>query len=191
MWQWCRNHPYVMWGTGLAMGLLVGVGMLIGALAAVHSQGAGTLRVPETLLHASASHSGETMALATGHIDSEVEGLFILDYLTGELQCFVLNPRSYQFAGMFKRNVIADLGVQQGKKPSYVLVTGAAEMRRGAVLVGMPAMCVAYVADSNTGNVAAYSLLWNPNMAKTGAAQVGELKLLATGKARTVEVRDQ
>ncbi len=42
--------------------------------------------MPETVLNASASHGGETFAMATGPVDADVEGLFMLDFLTGELQ---------------------------------------------------------------------------------------------------------
>ena len=52
---------------GLAMGLLVGVGMMIGTLVAVRSAPATGLSLPETLLHATASHSGKSMAMATGY----------------------------------------------------------------------------------------------------------------------------
>ena len=77
---------------GLAMGLLVGVGMMIGTLVAVRSAPATALSPPETLLHATASHSGKSMAMATGLVDEEAEGVFILDYLTGDVQCYVINP---------------------------------------------------------------------------------------------------
>ena len=115
---------------GLAMGLLVGVGMMIGTLVAVRSAPATALLPPETLLHATASHSGKSMAMATGLVDEEAEGVFILDYLTGDVQCYVINPRTYQWGGMFKYNVINDLGVQQGKDPNYVMVTGQTQFLR-------------------------------------------------------------
>lgn len=175
--------------TGLALGLLVGVGMMIGTLAAVRQSPATGLQFPETLLHATASHSGKSMAMATGYVDEEAEGLYILDYLTGDLQCWVLNPRTFQWGGMYKYNVINDLGVQQGKEPNYVMVTGHIQFRRGAG-AQMPAMCAVYVADANTGNFAAYGMLWDRTMAAAGRAQQGTLNLLGTGKARTLEIRE-
>lgn len=174
---------------GLSMGLLVGVGMMIGTLVAVRHAPTDSLQFPETMLHATASHSGKSMAMATGTVDEEAEGVFILDYLTGDLQCWVLNPRTFQWGGMFKYNVINDLGVQQGKDPNYVMVTGQIQFRRGAQ-AQMPAMCAVYVADANTGNFAAYSMLWNRTMAAGGAMQQGTLNLLGTGKARTLEIRE-
>jgi hypothetical protein len=127
--------------------------------------------------------------MATGPIDEEVEGLFTLDYLTGELQCFVINPRNYQWGGVFKANVVSDLGVQQGKKPNYVMVTGMANFQRGAA-ANAPAMCAVYVADANTGNFVAYGLSWNRTMARGMAPQAGALVKLGVGKARSLEIRE-
>lgn len=177
---------------GLAVGLLVGVGMMIGTLVAVRQGPATGLQFPETLLHATASHSGKSMAMATGLVDDDAEGVFILDYLTGDLHCYVLNPRYFpvQWGGVFKTNVIQDLGVQQGKDPNYVMVTGQTQFMRGN-LEAQPAGCVVYVADANTGNFAAYGLGWNRTAARTRAVQQGTFSLLQTGKARTLAVGEQ
>ncbi len=184
-----RTHSAWMLLAGLAMGLLVGVGMMIGTLTALRTAPATGLAPPETLLHASASHSGKSMAMATGMVDEESEGVFILDYLTGDLQCYVMNPRTFTWSGMFKSNVIQDLGVQQGKEPNYVIVTGQTQFLRGTG-VQTPAMCVVYVMDANTGNFAAYGLAWNRTMARGTQVQTDTLRLLQTGKARTLEIRD-
>jgi len=174
---------------GLAMGLLVGVGMMIGMLAAVRSIPASGSPLAETLLHATASHSGKSMAMATGPIDEEVEGVFILDYLTGDLQCYVINARfPTQWSGMFKYNVIQDLGVEQGKDPNYVMVTGQTQFVRGSG-VATPAMCTLYVMDANSGNFAAYGLAWNRTAARGPQTQTGTLTRLQQGKARTLEIR--
>ena len=174
---------------GLAMGLLVGVGMMIGTLVAVRSAPSAGLPFPETLLHATASHSGNSMAMATGYIDEEVEGVFILDYLKGDFQCYVINPRyPTQWSGLFKYNVIRDLGIEQGKDPNYVMVTGHAQFIRGTG-VQTPAATVVYVMDANSGHFAAYGLAWNRTMARGPNVQTGTLTLLQQGKARTLEIR--
>jgi hypothetical protein len=189
MFRRLRERPVLMLGAGLTLGLLVGVGMMIGALCATSTSRTASSMLPETLLHAAASHSGESMAMATGMIDEDAEGLFILDYLTGELQCWAMYPRTGQFGGIFKANVIADLGVQQGKKPNYVIVTGGANFVRGGG-ANTPAMSAVYVADANTGNFAAYGLAWNRTMARAGTPQQGPLILLDKNKARTIEIRE-
>ena len=188
MLQQLRKQSLGMLLAGLTTGLLVGVGMLVGALVAVRSAPTNGLQLPETLLHASASHSGKSMAMATGYIDEEVEGVYILDYLTGDLMCYVINPRPpYQWSGIYRYNVIRDLGVEQGKDPNYVMVTGHTQFVRGTG-VQTPAMCVLYVMDANTGNFAAYGLLWNRTAARTPGTQQGTLLLLQSGKARTLEI---
>lgn len=189
MFKSLRNRPALLLATGLTLGLLVGLGMMIGTLATLNWRPADSLTPPETLLHAAASHSGESFAMATGLVDSDVEGLFTLDYLTGEMQCWVLYPRTGTFGGIFKHNVIADLGVEQNKKPNYVMVTGAADFIRGGAAT-TPALCAVYVADANTGNFAAYGLMWNRTMAKSGAPQQGNFVLLGTGKARSLTIRE-
>jgi hypothetical protein len=189
MFKIFARHPGLMLSVGLTMGLLVGVGMLAGVLATVHCQPSRTLQMPETLLHASGSHSGESFAMATGMIDDSMEGVFLLDYLTGDLQCSVLSPRTGVFCAQFKYNVIADLGVQQGKKPNYVMVTGQAAFLRGSDVLA-PGGCALYVADANTGNFAAYAVILNRTMWKAGAPQTGRINRLDGGKARALEIRE-
>ncbi|MCU0870969.1 MAG: hypothetical protein MUE50_01350 [Pirellulaceae bacterium] len=168
---------------------LLSIGILLGVLATVVIRNGRPPRFPETLLRASSAHSGQTFAMATGRIDEDVEGLFTLDYLTGDLRCSVYYPNVMRFGATFKHNVIADLGVLQGKSPNYAMVTGEANFPRGAG-ASSPASCIVYVADANTGNVAAYTILWNRTVARAGAAQAGGFQLLGTGKGRTLELRD-
>lgn len=189
MSKFFAHRPVLMLGLGLTMGLLVGVGMLVGALVAAKSQPAPSLQFPETVLHASGSHSGESFAMATGMFDESVEGVFLLDYLTGDLQCWVLNTQYATFSAQFKHNVLMDLGVEQGKKPNYVMVTGSASFTRGANVL-MPASSVVYVADANTGNFAAYGVVFNRTMFKSGAVQQGDFKKLGAGKARALAIRE-
>jgi hypothetical protein len=178
-----------MLAVGLCAGLLVGVGMMIGTLVAVNRPVSSTPPLPETLLHASASHSGKSFAMATGFIDTDIEGVFLLDYLTGDIHCFVLSTRIGKWVGTFKHNVIPDLGVQQGKEPNYVMVTGQAAFQRGAATTS-PAGCAVYVADANTGQFVAYTIMWNRTMGRANAPQTGGFTLLDGGKARTLEIRD-
>lgn len=184
-----NSRPRLMLVVGLTMGLLVGVGMMVGTLVGVGHQQPASLTMPETVLNATASHGGKTFAIATGPVDTDVEGLFTLDFLTGELQCRVIYPRQGQFGGLFKYNVIADLGAEAGKEPDYVMVTGQANFQRGAT-ANTPAGCVVYVADGNTGNFAAYTFMFNRTMYRAGAPQQGTFTLLGVGKAREIAVRN-
>ena len=66
--------------------------------------------VPEFPLQAATATVGGSFAIATGMIDSDVEGLFVLDFVTGDLQCAVLNFRTGKFNAVFRANVLQDLG---------------------------------------------------------------------------------
>ncbi len=184
-----KNKSVLMFSLGLSAGLLVCAGMAIG-LQLKSDSTRGQLHFPDVPLHAVAADSAESFAIATGPIAEGVEGLFMLDFLTGELNCAVINPRTGALGGMYKYNVVADLGVQQGKKPSYLMVTGMADFRYGGATNVRPAESVVYVADANTGKWAAYMLPWNRTAASFNAAQVSPLVLLGKGAARTLEINE-
>ena len=170
---------------GFLVGVSLGIGMLVGALVVVgqRASSGGSIFGPETVLNATATESSDSMAIATGFIDEDVEGLFVLDFITGNLQVFVINPRSGQLGGMYAHNVAADLGAQ--KAPKYLLVTGQAMWRSFTGNV-RPAQSIVYVADSTTGRYAAYMLPWNRQAASYNFAQVNPLVLIGKGTARNV-----
>src|SRR5829696_5803968 len=109
-------------------------------------------------------------ALAAGVVDDEVEGLYTLDFLTGDLQCYVVNPRNGALGGWFKTNVAKDLPPEGSKKPNYLLVTGTIQVQ-GASGNQRPAGSLCYVVDGNTGNAAAYSFPWGKSMVAQGVPQ--------------------
>ena len=168
------KKPGVALSVGLAMGLLVGVGMMIGALATAAWWSPQQGNLPETLLRASTAQSSDSFAIATGTIDANVEGVFLLDYITGDLQCWVLSPRSGQINGLFRYNVARDLATESGKSPKYLMATG-----RVTFLGGGPSSrfgnCAVYVVDANTGVVATYAVPWERTRANAGGGQMGTL----------------
>jgi hypothetical protein len=177
---------------GLAIGLLAGAGTAAG-VAYLMRPAAPTLPPgwPQGLpLHASTAATSETMALATGRVDDQVEGLVTLDFLSGDLQCFVMNPRTGKFVGWFKTNVTTQLPVERGKKPAYVLTTGMWEPV-GFSTQQRPAGCVIYVADANTGMFAAYTFPWVKGAASTGITQSTPMLPLDGNKARNIVLRQE
>ena len=135
-------------------------------------------------------HSGETFAIATGPISEEVEGIFALDYLTGDLQCWVINPRTNVIGGYFRHNVVADLGMDQSRKnPKYLMVTGRTGLRGGGSATRY-SECILYVADATTGNLVGYAVPWNRTMASR-TAQQGVLMPIFKQAARNLELRGQ
>jgi hypothetical protein len=192
MWRTVRSKTAVVFGAGLAVGLVLGLAVVAGVLLGLGSRPSEmTLAerlLGETQLRATGATGGKSIALATGVIDEGTEGIFVLDYLTGELQCWVINPRLGTFNSMFKYNVIADLGIEQGKTPDYVMTTGVADFR--GPTASQVARSVVYVADGNTGNVGCYAVPWNRAAATAGQPLTGPLQRVAVGKARLVAVQE-
>ncbi len=147
------------------------------------------VELPPIDLHASGASSNDAFAICTGMIDEQVEGVFMLDFLTGDLQCLVLNPRTGKFNGQFAINVIKVLGVDQQKKPRYLMVTGSVGWI-GMAGITRPASAVCYVVDANTGAYAALGLPWNFTKAQAGVPQGGTFNVLGFGRARNVAITE-
>ncbi|MFO7907427.1 MAG: hypothetical protein R6U98_32565 [Pirellulaceae bacterium] len=183
------KHPRVVLGMGFALGLLVGVGMLIGAWATM-SFDQPKSPLFETALHAMATDTGKNFSIATGSIADGVEGIFCLDFLTGELQCWVLNNRTNSIGAYFTYNVSQDLMGKEGKNPEYLMVTGLAGLRGGGSDV-RPSDCVVYVADGNTGNIAGYAVPWSQGLASRGNVQQMKMLPIFKQRARNLQIRGQ
>jgi hypothetical protein len=183
----CCCKSGIMLAAGLLIGLCVSVAATFGALATWGYFENSKVRLIEEQLHAMATHGSDTMAISTGMIDEGVEGLFVLDFITGELTCQVLNSRTGTLGGMFKQNVVQDLGVEQGKQPKYLIVTGGLEIRQNIGNL-RPAKSIVYVADSNTGRWVAYMLPWNQQLANQTLPQASQMVAIGRGSARNAVV---
>jgi hypothetical protein len=166
-------------------GLSAGVVALIAVCAALVGVVVGTQVAQRTELpkaFAVTSLADEGFAVCTTPVDANAEGLFLLDFETGDLSGGVLSPLSSTFAAFYKYNVLNDLGFKPGqaKNPRFLLVAGEADLRRTRVPL---APSVLYVTDSSTGVTAAYGIPWNPQQAANGP-MVGELVLLDVAKPR-------
>jgi len=168
---------------GLFVGLSVSAAATVATLAGWGYLEHGKMELLERQLHAAATHGADSMALATGEIDDDVEGIFILDFITGDLICQVLNARTGSLGGVFKQNVVTDLGVEQGKQPKYLLVTGNLDIRPTISNI-RPAKSIVYVADSNTGRYVAYVLPWSQQLANAGGRQAAPMVPIGRGSAR-------
>lgn len=129
------------------------------------------------------SLADEGFAVCTTPVDPNAEGFFVLDFETGDLSGGVLSPASSKFAAFYKYNVLNDLGFKPGqvKNPRFLLVAGAADLRRTRVPL---APSVLYVTDSSTGVTAAYGIPWSPQQAGGGGPFVSELVLLDVARPR-------
>lgn len=155
------------------------IGAVVGAVVVAGAGGRPAL--PKAF--AVTSLADEGFAVCTTPVDPNAEGFFILDFETGDLSGGVLNPATSKFAASYKYNVLNDLGFKPGqaKNPRFLLVAGAADLRRGRVPL---AASVLYVTDSSTGVTAAYGIPWSQQQAAGGAPFVGELVLLDVAKPR-------
>jgi hypothetical protein len=177
-----------MLGAGLCLGLALGGAMSVGVLLGARRPLPAIPSLAEMKLSATGSHGGETFAIATGHVDEDVEGLYTLDYVTGDLQCFVINPRTGRFSGWFKANVASIMSVEKGKKPSYLMVTGGIQTTGGSA-GGRPAASLVYVADANSGEVCAFTFPWQKSATSSGVPQASPMVPLGPWKARDIALR--
>ncbi len=182
-----KNRSFVL---GVGCGLLFGVGMVIGTIVGISTTAtpiASTagFEIDGKVLQAAAGDSSDKFALATGQISDSAEGVFMLDGLTGDLQCLVPYTRTGAFGGIFKTNVFNDLKIQGTKTPRFIMVTGKANFSGNA----RPGNCIVYIVDASTGNYAAYGVPWNRQMETTGLPQQGQLIGLKAGSARNIMIR--
>ena len=168
---------------------LLGLGVVVGALVTQWFQPRLELFLPVSELQASASDGSDNFVVATGIMSSEIEGVFFLDTLSGDLQFTIFNPVAAAFNPPYVRNVASDLQIEAGKKPRYLMVTGHMRAARRPMKTGF-AECAVYVVEANSGKFAAYTVPWQDTMFRSGRAQMGELVLLGVGSVRTAAVRE-
>ena len=117
------------------------------------------------LAQAMTSLTDLSFAVCTAPIDVGSEGLFILDFETGDLTGGVLAPNG-KFAATYRHNVLEDLGIQLGavKNQRFMVVPGMAKVGTPSARMGQS---VLYVTDAATGVTVAYGI---PTSGKPGAA---------------------
>ena len=161
--------------------IFLGIGAMIGWCLT-------TRHAPPTAF-AITAQSDETFAICTAPIDAAngIEGIFILDFLTGDLTGGVLNAATGTFLTSYKWNVLNDLGFQAGqaKNPKFLLVAGQAELRPNPRL-GRRQMApsVVYVTDCTTGTTAAYGIPWSPQQGNASKPVASELVPLDVARPR-------
>lgn len=170
---------------GVVIGLAIGGGLALGLIIGQRSATLPDSALAELKLKAMSSHGSDTFAIATGPVDDDVEGLYTLDFLTGDLSCFVINARNGAFGGLFKTNVAAVMGAEKGKKPNYLMVTGQINAV-GNYGGQRPAACLCYVVDANTGDVAAFSFPWAKAATSAGVTQATEMRVVGKWKVRNI-----
>jgi hypothetical protein len=77
------------------------VGMLFGLVGGLNLAGLW----PQIPVHAVATHGQENFAMCTAPMDTDVGGVYLLDFLTGDLKCAVLSEQTGKFNSLFEHNV--------------------------------------------------------------------------------------
>ena len=175
----------------LAIAVTSGVCSYYGSrLGQSHSQAIPPL--PTLDLNAGTSARSKSMSMATGLIDGNVEGLFLLDHVSGTLQCWVMSPKTGAVGGYYRANPGQDLAAA-GKtgQPEYMMVTGNFFFSGNSGNAGL-GQSICYVGDASTGNVVGYGLVYDKQGIKRGVMQKGIMKLVCKGTARMeAATRDQ
>jgi len=161
-------------GVGLTAGL--GIGLVIGILFADYW--------PNVPLHAVATDRTDGFAIATGYCDESVEAIYFLDFLTGNLSAAVVSKQDGHFNAFFTHNVVADLGVNPAKPPRFLLTTGTVDMRRSGGKINALSRSLVYVAELQSGKVAAYAIPWSSTAWNAGQTLRGPFTLLDVGTFR-------
>lgn len=141
---------------------------------------------PNAPLYAVATDRIDSFAMATGPVDSELEALYLLDLLTGDLTALVLGKQPGIWSGQFHANVAADLGIDPQRNAKYLMVTGMVPLRRGGGSRQQPSSAMCYVAEITSGRVAAYTIPWSPSMYAAGQMQRTPLLRAGTTQFRQV-----
>src|SRR3954470_16286782 len=157
----------------------LGIGLVFGLVIGLNIEGLW----PSMPLHAAATHGIDKFAIATGLVDNNVEALYFLDFLNGDMRAAVINPKTGKFTSFFTRNIAADFG-GAGRSSGYLLVTGSVNMPRGANNFQY-ANSIVYVAEASTGAVAAYTIPWQSTLHAAGKTQSGQFQPLDVQQFRT------
>ncbi len=93
-----------------------------------------------------------------GGVRDHLEGVFVLDFLTGQLKGAVLG-KTGKFTHYYFRNIAADFQVDPASTPHYAIVTGTAQLpSQGKFTM---ASGVLYIGELTSGKVAAYGFVYN------------------------------
>ncbi len=160
------------------------LGLTLGLVVGLNAKGLW----PNIPLHATATEGYESFSIATGLVNNGVEGLYFLDYLTGDLVGAVVNPKTGKFNSRFTYNITGDFS-PSARNSKYLMVTGQADMPRGRSGF-QAASSIVYIANVTTGEIASYVMPWNSSMQAAGKPQQGTFQLLDKKKLRDVQIRD-
>lgn len=144
----------------------------------------------ELVLKADTAAGGKKIAMATASIDGDIDVVFTLDFESGNLFAWLPGPRG-AYLGEWSVNVSKAIGLEKGSNPDLVMTVGNFNARGGnsGGLRDVPLIC--YVANGDNGQVAGFVFQWNPQMAKNGSFQRGNLVAGFPGSTRQQTIKRQ
>ncbi len=119
--------------------------------------GAATYFWPQPEIKASVANGNDKFTMVTVPLTEtgEIEGVFVLNHLTGQLTGGAIYSQTGKFGYSFMHNVAADF--QTSKKtpePKYAIVSGTANLQSSGGV--QPAFGVIYIGELSSGAVIAY-----------------------------------
>lgn len=119
--------------------------------------GAATYFWPQPEIKASVANGNDKFTMVTVPLmeTGEIEGVFVLNHLTGQLTGGAIHAQSGKFGYSYMHNVAADF--QTSKKtpePKYAIVSGTANLQSSGGV--QPAFGVIYIGELSSGAVIAY-----------------------------------
>lgn len=91
-------------------------------------------------------------------LNDPLEGIFVMDFLTGQLKGAVFSRQNMKFHSWYFRNVVDDFKLPAKAEPRYAITSGVSQMAgRGGVVF---ASGVIYVGELTSGKVIAYAFDW-------------------------------
>ncbi len=128
---------------------------------------------PQEPMHAGSNDRDDKFGMLTipvkdlnfGGVRDHLEGVFVLDFLTGQLKGGVLGKNG-KFSHFYFRNVAADFQVDPTATPHFAFVQGSAQLPsqgRATMATG-----VLYIGELTSGKVAAYGFAYNDTARPVG-----------------------
>lgn len=91
-------------------------------------------------------------------VTDQLDGVFVLDFLTGSLKGAALNRQARKFTAFYYRDLAKDFKVDPQAEPHYAFVSGTAQLG-GAGGVTFAAG-VLYVGELTSGKILCYAFPW-------------------------------
>ena len=113
--------------------------------------------LPQQPVTGATANSADKFSMVTVPVEgmADTEAVFILDHLTGILRGGRLNNQTGTFTHQYVHDVAADFQSNLGQTtPEYCIVSGATQLNGQG---NQPARGALYIAEKNSGVVAAYS----------------------------------